>query len=501
MAGNLLAFENLKVDPIQLNSLDEIGFDALTLSGLELMNKTSDSSTTADSEGGEPSADSLVVLKSFSLAGFSFNELHQLGIDNVNVDSLKGTLTRDKEGELVLLTDWIDSLMARLEESAPEESENEAENEAKKKVQQNTDTEVTESATNEQEQAKPEFQFRVGGIEFSGENKLALLDQSQTPEHLHPLTIETLSLGQLDSSQQQSLAPVDVKINVYDHGVISLTGEATPLKPYTEMDADLKASIKGIELPELSAYLEPVLGYRANSGQLNVSGDAKIIKGNIDSETLVKVQRVDFEAMDEEIIAKLNTHLAMPIDTALNIITDSDNNLELSIPVKGDLSNPDIKINKIIGGAISQAVQNAAVTYFKYAVQPFGAIMMVSETIGDMNLQAKFENVRFVPGTAQMVTEQQGYLKKVSDMILEKDGFSILVCVVITDQDFQARKPPLIMPEGQPYQWDDVSKQLAKDRNNYIKTELIKTYGLGPDRVQTCQPQLGEGEPHAVMGI
>ena len=96
-----------------------------------------------------------------------------------------------------------------------------------------------------------------------------------------------------------------------------------------------------------------------------------IENGQLDSETKVKVLRVDFEPVDEELIEKLGTHLTMPVDTALNIITDSDDTLEIDIPVKGDLANPDIRINTIIVGAVSQAVQNAAMTYFKYAVQPF----------------------------------------------------------------------------------------------------------------------------------
>ena len=415
-------------------------------------------------------------------------------------------MVRNNEGKIESLDAWLASLMARLDAMGQDKSDEQA------TVAQQTDPETETSAelpTEEQEATEQReasavasaFSYRVDKINFSGSNKITFTDKGITPAILHPVSIEKIEIGAIDSNQVATLTPLDISLKLYDHGSVNMAGTLSPLQDLSKMDADITASIKGIELPELSAYLENTVGYHANSGQLNVDSKAAIKSGKLDSETKVKVLRIDLDATDAELIAKMSKEIAMPVETALNVITDSDDNLKIKIPVKGDLSNPDIDIGTIVGGAVVQAVKNSAMTYFKYAVQPFGAIMLVSETIGDMTLQARFEDVKFVPGKAEFVAEQKGYMEKVAGMILEKEDFSILVCVMVTDQDFQAREKPVVLQEGQKHQWDDISSELAKTRLNLIKSELIGTYGLTADRVQSCKPKLNTGIPRAIMGI
>lgn len=479
--GTVAEFAHLDLQEILLSGLNNVGLEQLVLEGFAAMTANSDQNGTAVAPLGQ--------LAELKVADIQLQDLHRLHIAQVTLTDLQGQLTKTQSGELAYLDPWL----AGLQERAAALSE-------AKVTNTDAETEHTSEVTTDTSEAKP-FTYRVDSLQIQGANQFTFTDASLSPAVVHPIKIEKLLIGRLDADKPDAATPVEAALALYEYGSLKLTGSATPLQPLAKMNADIKTSIKGIELPDLAPYLQNAMGYHANSGQFNADTVARIEQGKLDSETNVKILRMDLEPVDEEAIARLSKKLTMPVDTALNIITDSDNTLALTVPVKGDLTNPDIHIDRIVAGAVTQAVKNAAFTYFKYAVQPFGAIMLVSEKIGDMSLQAKFEPARFVPGTADMVPKQTGYLEKVAAMIKEKKDFSILVCVMVTEQDFAVRQDLPKLAEGQQRQWDPVSEALAKERLTFIKNSLIKEHGLTADRVQSCRPQLGEGEPRAIMGI
>ena len=495
--GQLASFNRLAITEVAVDGLPNISLQQLSLENLQAL--------VSNTNAGDAAPKALASMGNFKLDNLQLKQQNDLSIAAVTIDSITADLVRSSEGKIEVLDTWLASLLARLDamgkgkEPAPgsdpiAEAATVADNEETADPQSGTGP-IAESA------AAPAFSYRVDKINFSGTNKITFTDNGVKPAIEHPVLIEKIDIGTIDSREVANLTPLDVSLKLYEHGSLKVAGNAAPLQDISQMNADITASIKGIELPELSPYLENTVGYHASSGQLNVDAKAAIKTGKLDSETKVKVLRIDLDATDEELIAKMSKEIAMPVETALNVITDSDDNLKIKIPVQGDLSNPDIDIGTIVSGAVVQAVKNSAMTYFKYAVQPFGAILLVSETIGDMTLQARFKDVEFVPGKAEIVAEQQGYMEKVAGMILEKKDFSILVCVMVTDQDFQAREKPVVLEKDQKYQWDDISKQLAKSRLNLIKSQLIDTYGLPADRVQSCKPKLNSGIPRAIMGI
>ena len=498
IAGQLLMLEALAVNQLNIQGLDDMSVGEVRLTGISAMNSGSpESADAAKSDIKNTAGKGLAALGSLLVKDINLNARNKLDIGSVALGDLNASLTRTEDGKIRVLDDWIAGLKGRGEQFQQELAANTAapvDNEAGDQTTPAADGEDTDSSDTP-------FQFAVGKLSMDGENRFVFTDYGVEPDVIHPVSIKTLALGRLDSASSASLTPVDLEMSLYEYGTLEVRGKATPLQTLDALQADLKAQIKGVELPELSPYIENTLGYHANSGQLNLKTDATIKAGKLDSETRLKVLRMDLKPVDQALIDKLGKKLTMPVDTALSVITDSDNTLSLTIPVNGDLARPDIQLDRIIGGAVSQAVQNAALTYFKYAVQPFGAIMLVSEKIGDMTLQAKFEPARFVPGTADIVPAQSGYLEKVAAMIKEKKDLSVLVCVMVTGQDFKARENPPEIPEGKDYQWDPASEALAKARLDTIKNSLINTHGLSPDRVQTCRPQLGKGEPRAIMGI
>ena len=466
--ADLLNLARLALDDMRINGLADLQIAALTLEQINAM------------QNGESA---LGRLDAVNMDNIQLAQMNALNIEAVGINALNIDLVQSPQGNIEVLESWLADLKKRQHQAASESA-----------------TEPGRQASADDTENTAPFSYAIGNIQFNGDSLIRFTDKATSPAIVHPLVIEKINIGTISSTNTATPTAVEVALKLYDHGSFNLDGNITVLKPVAAMDGKLTADIKGIELTDLSPYIENAIGYQANSGQANISSQASITNGQLDSTTEVRVLRIDLQPVNQELIAKAGKKLAMPVNTALAAITNSDNTLKLTVPANGDLSRPDISVERIMAGALTQAVKNSAMTYFKYAVQPFGAIVLVSQKIGDMQLQARFEDVRFQPGQAAIVDEQSGYLEKVAGMIEAKKDFSVLVCVMITDQDFQAMGSQQAAEE-KAYQWDKNSETLARERLQLIRSTLINEHGLDADQVQSCKPQLDSGIPRAVMGI
>lgn len=476
--ADLAGFERLSFDQLKLQGLDDVQLQNISLEGVKAL-------------AGDQF--DLANLAQLSAQNIHLQQQSDLHIEQVFIQDPSANVLLNQHGNIDRVDDWLLPLIEKVQQYfANDETEVIAE-------APSTDSKVSETGPETEEQTT--FSYQLDKLIIQAGEVISFTDQTISPAVKHQVVLQKIDLGKINSKQLDALTPIDVQIKLYKHGKFTVAGELTLLQAIEQMNGQLNAAIKGIELADVSPYIEQNVGYQARSGQFNSESQAAIKQGKLDSKTKVRIQRIDLKPHNEETMAKASKSIAMPVSTALKIITDKNNTLKLTVPVKGDLSNPDVKVNKIMSEAITQAVKNTALTYFKFAVQPFGAIMMVSQAIGNATLQARFENVRFEAGTAEMVKEQKGYLAKVAEMIKEKKDFSVVACVYVTDEDFLARKRPPKLAEGEKYQWDEESKELAEDRLEYIRSSLIERHGLESNQIQACKSQLGKGQPRAILGI
>lgn len=478
--ADLTGFERLSFDQLKLQGLDDIQLQNISLEGVKAL-------------AGDQF--DLANLAQLNVQNVHLKQQSDLYIEQVFIQDPSAKVLLNQHGNIDRVDDWLLPLIEKVQQYfANDEAEVIAE-------APSTDSKVSESEIEIETGEQVTFSYQLDKLIIQASEAISFTDQTISPAVKHQVILQKIDLGKISSKQLEALTPIDVQLKLYKHGKFTVAGELTLLQAIEQMNGQLNAAIKGIELADVSPYIEKNVGYQARSGQFNSESQAAIKQGKLDSKTKVRIQRIDLKPHNEEAMAKASKSIAMPVSTALKIITDKNNTLKLTVPVKGDLSNPDVKVNKIMSEAITQAVKNTALTYFKFAVQPFGAIMMVSQAIGNATLQARFEDVRFEAGTAEMVKEQKGYLAKVAEMIKEKKDFSVVACVYVTDEDFLARKRPPKLAEGEKYQWDEESKELAEDRLEYIRSSLIERHGLESNQIQACKSQLGKGQPRAILGI
>ncbi len=348
----------------------------------------------------------------------------------------------------------------------------------------------------------PVLSYRVGSIELAN-SKLRFSDDSVSPPFATVVAIRTIRLGAIDSSKAAQKSPLTVRVKLDQYTRINADGYVKPLAAKPTLK--LKAKITGLELPPLSSYTGPELGYNLASGQLNADINLRIEQGKINGENQLKIRQLELNPTDSPMMGKLEKQLSMPVDTALDLLRDSDNNIELEVPVKGDISNPQFSLAETINKALGGVLMQAGVSYLKYAFQPYGAIISVVEMAGEATA-LRLEPLKFQPGEFKPDVSMQEYLGKIANVLKERPELHVRLCGKATKADLlwpdfviakrEKEKTPLDPKER------EALSTLAKQRADHAKALLVQKHGIEADRLLICLPEVDEskrGEPRVEL--
>lgn len=512
-ALTVLELLKLAVHDIAVDSLQSIQVGAVNLTSLSGLNP----------DAQQPVA----TLAKLDVSAIQFENMNQLAIQDVLLEGLQAQVTKDKEGMQV-----IDGFLARLnpasdEASAAELSNSQANNsQANNSDKKDTTEDPSESTTTveDSEQAKSEpFQFAIANIALGGDSKLQFNDRSIEPSVELNVNIESLTLGAIDSQEPTKPAPLKLLASFDEYSSFTVEGELTPLK-YEHL-IDLKAAIKGYPIPLVSPYAESTVGYAIKSGQLRFDSKIRIQQSQMKIKNKIRLNKLELEPVNEALIASLSKQLTMPVGTALDLLKDDDGVIKLELPIEGDLNNPDIDIKKVVQLATTQALRKGSVTYLKFALQPYGAIWMAAEAIGEMSSAVALEPVKFLAATDQVVAEQQDYLPKIASILEGRKNLTLKLCPVVTAADIVAKaaaattpgsesdsstKPPtkpataVAQKAAAPENKTTLTPEetiLAKSRVNQLKRILVKEHGVSAEQLLGCRAKWGEGKPRVMMEL
>jgi outer membrane protein OmpA-like peptidoglycan-associated protein len=175
---------------------------------------------------------------------------------------------------------------------------------------------------------------------------------------------------------------------------------------------------------------------------------------------------------------------AMPLDVMLDLLRDSDDRIEIEIPVTGSLESFDVGLNQVIRKATQAALQKAAVAYVKNALQPLGTILFAAKLVGKA-ARPRFQPVVFAAGKSSLSGDHVEYTNKIAELLKKRPSLGLTLCGVATNHDeiALAPVPEISLPEAQatPAVTSEMLLALAKARADALKDGLVS---LGVDVAQ-----------------
>ena len=511
---NLLELDEFSLNKAQLAGTDKIEADQIRFSGVRMLARAP---AERKAQGGPPF---ILSLKELSLTKPDMNG-KDIAAKSVRLAGIDSFLVLGPKGDLQYGL-WTPPLAK--EEPKPVANQKTA-SKTKAKVKRQAPEKVKE------EEIKLPVSARVDQFEIGGVNHIVFRDESVRPATNISVQSLTLLVEQFNTETPEKLMPVKLQARLGKYSDINFQGSLAPLA--SKPAADLKGKIVSIDLPPFTSYSEKQIGYRLRTGVLGVDTSVNLKGGIIDSTTKVSLSKFNLERLKKDELDEFTKQLGLPVNTALALLRDRNDNINLTIPIKGDLRDP--KVGGI-AGIIRKALLNAVTMGVRALVAPLGMTVQIGSKLVLRNNAFAFNPVVFAPGQDDLSTETITYLDKMAGMLNERPGISLRIGGMTTPMDVRAlqgevvetlakqeaaqkkkgierlkfwkKKPtptPVVIPPGQtgPVIPQEQLQGLARRREGVVKDYLVKK-GIDPARLFLNAPTVekeGEGKPRVDLGI
>ncbi|EAR61155.1 DUF748 domain-containing protein [Neptuniibacter caesariensis] len=418
--------------------------------------------------------------------GIQFNQMNHLNIANL---ALSGSKTRLHLSQQRTLPD-LDWLLANL--ASPEKKE--------------AETKPTAS-----EPTAP-FRVSIGSINLSGNNPVSVVDKGVKPSFKTDLNLSKLVLKDLDTA---SKGKTSFSLNA-KNGFSTISAKGAIELFSGNFGGNWDASVKGLGLPQVSPYSLEYTGYYMHSGQLSLDTKGTIKSRKLKGDMDIRLNKLEVEARNSDRSGEFDQKVSMPLGTAIAVLQDNDDNIDLQIPVDGSLDDPQFGYQTVINKLAGKGLKSAAMGYLSQALQPFGALISIGQMVMDASDKGSFINLQpvfFGPASSALDAEDKQYLAKLSGMMKERKGMRMNICglAVAADEpvvwaelmaENKKRKKPLA-EEALKLELSPMLQQLAEQRSNQIKGALVKQ-GIDIERLFSCYPKVdlkSDEKPQVTLGL
>ena len=356
------------------------------------------------------------------------------------------------------------------------------------------------------EKAGKQLQLKIDSFSLTKPGSLDFEDLSVTPNYKTKLTLNTLEVDNISSTEA-----ADFKLNLRhaDYTTIDIQGSGLLLDPTQQIS--MTAHIKQLDLPPITSYTSAAMGYGMKSGVIDSDIDLKILKREINSLIDLKVDSIEVIETHPETSQQVTSASGMSIDLAVSTLKDDNNIIDLKLPIKGNLDEPNFDLSLIMNKALGKAMQSASLSYLKYALQPFGSLVTLFNLAKAAAEHISLPPVVFKTNSLEMVDEQQDLLDKVVKVLKKRPQLKIKACGVSSLADQQAIKELLIQAEIEKLKKQQQAKDkkdtsekkdqeivipeaiiqqqmntLANERSARVKAYFLEKGNLKPDRILNC---------------
>jgi len=310
-------------------------------------------------------AEKLVAFKNLNLEKISFAK-NDLTISGVSLNSpfIKAHLSKERKFNLSQIV---------------KEDKNKAKTEAKpesKKVASKKDDELKFSVKN--------FSLKNGEVDFSD---ASLFMPFAT-------TISKLN-GKLTDIDKKRPSSGEFQGVVGKNGFAQITAKLFPFE--LKQNTDIKLDFKDIDLTDITPYSGQFVGYKIKKGKLNLNLNYSVVDSKLNGSNFINF---DSLTLGEKVDSKDAVNL--PLSLAISILSDQNNQINIDLPVEGNLDDPDFKYGGVIWAAVKKLFADITLAPFRFLGNALG--------LGSKDLSS----IDFLAGSSELISSET---PKIADFI------------------------------------------------------------------------------------
>jgi|GEM_PF-1760255 len=280
--------------------------------------------------------------------------------------------------------------------------------------------------------------IKLGSLRIADPAKVVLVDDRFSPATTVSLALETFRIENLDTSDPaaRTLFSIATVVNEFTR----LAGEGW-IKGITDpSDFEVSSTLERLELPAFSPYAAKYLGLNLEKGRLTAAVRGNATDGNLDLGTDIEIQNLEFSPLSVEDAKRLSASTGVPVELAVDLLQDPNGLISLSIPIKGNINNPDFELSAVINKAMGNAIAGAVSTTLKLFFPPALLFSLVSSD--GPGGGGDFASVPFDAGTTVLQADGQALLASLSKLVQERPRLTVTVCGRATSGDLRAVLAP-----------------------------------------------------------
>ncbi|NWH05540.1 DUF748 domain-containing protein [Desulfobacter latus] len=250
---------------------------------------------------------------------------------------------------------------------------------------------------------------RIDAVTLQG-GHINFSDYFTTPNFTANMTEIAGSLTGL-SSKGNAHADLVLKGVHGGHAPLDITGRIDPFKENRFID--LTISFKNIELPRFNVYSRKYLGYEIKKGKLILD-----LHYNIDRDKLNSSNHVFFDQLTLGRKVDSADAASLPLEFAVSLLKNSKGEIDLDLPITGDISDPKFHFGKVVGTVLKNFIMGIVTAPFKFLGGLVGAGS--GQDLG---------YVAFDPGESRLDQAQKDKLDKLSTVLAKKPNLKLeIIC-------------------------------------------------------------------------
>ena len=309
-------------------------------------------------------------------------------------------------------------------------------------------------------------------------------DTSISPTYQRKYTIKTLELGPVDSYKPnlETSLIVTGESDHFEKFNLKSTNQLFTKTPQYRFTGQ----VSEVDLSAISPYINKALKHDIKNGHLDLSFDTGINNNQLSGNADVKLRRVDFMANVDIDDHAVKTTAGMPLNYALGMLKDSNDNVELSIPLSGDISDPKFGVADITALLLKKASMMAAKDYLLKTFVPYANVVSVALSAADHVLKVRFNDLIFQPKQIDAEISNANYLEQFAKLMLDKPDTQVSICPIAVPQDINLPAETTIKDAALKAQLNAISTQ----RFNAFKKLMTTKYNINSARLLLCSPSI-----------
>ena len=201
--------------------------------------------------------------------------------------------------------------------------------------------------------------------------------------------------GKLTDIDKKRPSSGEFKGTVGKNGFSQITAKLFPFE--LKQNTDIKLDFKDIDLIDITPYSGQFLGYKIKKGKLNLSLNYSVVDSKLNGSNLINF---DTLTLGEKVDSKDAVNL--PLSLAISILSDQNNQINIDLPVEGNLDDPDFKYGGVIWAAVKKLFADITLAPFRFLGNALG--------LGSKDLSS----IDFLAGSSELISSEA---PKIADFI------------------------------------------------------------------------------------